>query len=242
MTDLDAGWHHDMNVTGGGGAAAGAMPVPAAGGSTDPRYAHDRFLMRQWMRIGVNKYEVNAGLGDGPKFEAGELVAFVQQKRLAFKEQVTFYGDSGKSQEILGLKAQKAMDWKGRHTVTDAVTGEVVGTLNRKLGASFLSSTWHVMDAEGAHLVTITEANKAFAILRRYGPDALAMFPYDMVFEAGPESAKIGLAPGTVIGHHKRRWGMRDVYDIDMSGDPQRRFDRRLVVAAAIALDTLEAR
>jgi hypothetical protein len=48
---------------------------------------------------------------------------------------------------------------------------------------------------------------------------------------------------GEVIGHHKRRIGpWRDVYDIDMSGDPGRKLDRRLVLAIAVGMDALQAR
>jgi hypothetical protein len=48
---------------------------------------------------------------------------------------------------------------------------------------------------------------------------------------------------GRELGVHKRRIGrFRDVYDIDMSGDPGRTLDRRLVLAAAVAMDALQAR
>jgi hypothetical protein len=48
---------------------------------------------------------------------------------------------------------------------------------------------------------------------------------------------------GTEIGHHKRRIGpFRDVYDIDVSGDPERTLDRRLLLAIAVGMDALQAR
>ena len=50
---------------------------------------------------------------------------------------------------------------------------------------------------------------------------------------------------GDVLGSHERRTGLfkfRDVYDIDMSGDPQRTLDRRLVLANAVGMDALQAR
>ena len=42
---------------------------------------------------------------------------------------------------------------------------------------------------------------------------------------------------------HKRRIGkFRDIYDIDMSADAGRTLDRRLVLAAAVGMDALQAR
>ena len=46
-----------------------------------------------------------------------------------------------------------------------------------------------------------------------------------------------------IIGQNTRQlWKIRDVYTIDMSGDPQRRLDRRLVLAIAVGMDALPAR
>jgi hypothetical protein len=50
---------------------------------------------------------------------------------------------------------------------------------------------------------------------------------------------------GTVLGTHTRRTGLfkfRDVYDIDVSGDPEHTLDRRLVLANAVGMDALQAR
>lgn len=48
---------------------------------------------------------------------------------------------------------------------------------------------------------------------------------------------------GRLIGSHRRRIGrFRDVYDIDMTPDADRTFDRRLVLAAAVGMDALQAR
>jgi hypothetical protein len=45
------------------------------------------------------------------------------------------------------------------------------------------------------------------------------------------------------IGVSKRRFGsLRDIYDLDFSGDPERTVDRRLLLAAAVGQDALQAR
>jgi uncharacterized protein YxjI len=57
--------------------------------------------------------------------------------------------------------------------------------------------------------------------------------PYHFVFMRGDE----------IIGENTRHlWKIRDVYTIDMRGDPQRTLDRRLVLAIAVGMDALQAR
>ncbi len=57
--------------------------------------------------------------------------------------------------------------------------------------------------------------------------------PYHFVIRRGEE----------IIGENKRHIGkIRDVYTIDMSRDPQRTLDRRLVLALAVGMDALQAR
>jgi hypothetical protein len=40
----------------------------------------------------------------------------------------------------------------------------------------------------------------------------------------------------------RRAWKIRDTYTIDLSGDPERSLDRRLVLATAVGMDALQAR
>ena len=50
------------------------------------------------------------------------------------------------------------------------------------------------------------------------------------------------LIDGTGIGRIDRKFRLRDRYVLDVSGDHERRLDRRLAVALAIGLDTLQNR
>ena len=57
--------------------------------------------------------------------------------------------------------------------------------------------------------------------------------PYHFVF----------LRDGHELGTHTRKaWKLRDTYTIDMSGDPERSIDRRLILAVAVGMDALQAR
>jgi hypothetical protein len=86
-----------------------------------------------------------------------------------------------------------------------------------------------------------TEANLAVALFRRLiglvpriGDFANWLpIPYHFVF----------LHSGVTLGHHRRQlWKLVDTYTIDMSGDPGRTVDRRLILAIAVGMDALQAR
>lgn len=171
----------------------------------------------------VNQYEVHAA---GPDGAEGELIAFAQQKRLAFKEQVTFYTDDTRQQPVLGFKARQVIDLGATYDVVDA-TGNTVGLFRKNFGQSLLRTTWHVQQP-GLGEATGQERSMLVALLRRFS-DSLSWLPYHFDFTLG------GQPTFSVV----RKWGLRDRYLVDIQ-DP--RFDRRLVIAMAVALDALQSR
>jgi len=50
------------------------------------------------------------------------------------------------------------------------------------------------------------------------------------------------VSEGKPIGFMNRKFQLRDRYVLDLSGDHERRLDRRLAIALAIGLDTLQNR
>jgi uncharacterized protein YxjI len=50
------------------------------------------------------------------------------------------------------------------------------------------------------------------------------------------------LIDGGTIGRLNRKFKLRDSYVLDVSGDHERSLDRRLAIALAIGLDTLQNR
>jgi uncharacterized protein YxjI len=192
---------------------------------------HDKFVLRQRIRPVVNQYEFS--LEDG-----GEPFCFVQQARFKFKEDIRFYTDESKSVELMRIKARQRFDPRATYDVTGA-DGQKIGEIKKVFGASLLRSTYEVDWAGGS--VTAQEQNLLVALFRRlvgfipYVGDFADWLPIPYHFDF--------LRDGEVIGTHKRRIGkFRDVYDIDMSGDPERRVDRRLVLAIAVGMDALQAR
>ncbi|HEU5405342.1 MAG TPA: hypothetical protein VFU52_04605, partial [Gaiellaceae bacterium] len=50
------------------------------------------------------------------------------------------------------------------------------------------------------------------------------------------------LVDGAVVGTMNRKFQLRDRYVLDLTADPEKALDRRLVIALAVGLDTLQNR
>jgi uncharacterized protein YxjI len=202
----------------------------------DPN-AHDQFVLRQRIRPIVNQYEFSLPGADG---QPGEPISVVEQQRFKFKEDIRFYADDTKQRELLRINARQRFDPRARYDVT-AADGTKIGQIQKAFGASLLRSTYTVFDAEGNEVARASEKSLAVALFRRLvdlvpyvgGFSDWLPIPYHFDFKRGD----------TVLGTHTRQaWKFRDTYTIDMSGDPQRTVDRRLIMAIAVGMDALQAR
>lgn len=181
-----------------------------------------QLIVRQRIRMLVNQYEVRGALPDGSE---GDLYAFAQQKRLAFREQVTLYTDDTKQESVLGFKARQVVDLGATYDVVDA--GDTpIGTFRKDFAKSLLRSTWHV-EQPGLGVATGTERNLGVAVIRRLVEIAWLPYHFDFTIDGRPAF--------TV----EKKWGLRDRYVVTIQ-DP--RLDRRLVTAMAIGLDALQER
>ncbi len=185
--------------------------------------AQRQLHIRQRVRLMVNQYEIR---GVDPDGSEGPMLAFAQQKRLAFREQVTLYTDDSKQVPVLGFKARQVIDLGATYDVVDA-HGAPIGSFRKDFGASLLRSTWRL---EQPHHGTMTgqETNLAVAILRRF-VESLSWLPYHFEFTLDGR-------PGFSV---VKKWGLRDRYVVTIH-EPG--IDRRLVAAMAVALDALQAR
>lgn len=205
--------------------------------SIDPNQ-HDRFVLRQKFRFVVNEYEFSlpAPGSDSP----GQPFAFVRQKPYKFKEDIRFYSDASRSVEVMRIKARQRFDPAAKYDVT-AADGTTIGYIQKVFGKSLLRSTYTLYGADGGELASVTEKSLGVALFRRlvgFIPyiETFANWlpiPYDFAFLRGE----------VVLGTHRRQlWKLMDVYTIDMSGDPERSIDRRLLLALAVGMDAFQAR
>jgi uncharacterized protein YxjI len=198
------------------------------------QFDYDRFLVDQVIRPIANLYRVTPlAAGETP---AGPPIAYVRQKKLKIKEEIRFFADEAETQELFAVKARSWLDTgSARYDVT-AADGTTIGILHHTL-KSIIRTTWLILDPMEHEVAIAHERSPATAILRRaidFVPDVGGLIPIPYNFEI--------VSGDAVIGRMDRKFKLRDQYVLDLSGDTERRLDRRLAIALAIGLDTLQNR
>jgi len=199
-----------------------------------------RIIVEQKITAFVNKYKI---LAPTPQGTAGQLVALAQQKRLAFKEKVTFYSDEQKTMPAFTFRAEKVMDVHGRYFVED-MQGNVIGMFRKEFKKSLLVSSWVLMDGAGNELYRVRESNEVIAVFRRFAGFipivgdlvdlAMNFFRYHFSF--------IDLATNQEIGQYKKTTLFRDHYSLSLTDEAWGRLDWRAYAAMGVALDALQSR
>lgn len=192
--------------------------------------ARRQFHMHQKITMMVNRYEVFDGNGSG---EPGALIAFVEQKRMTFKEQVTLYTDQSKQGVVAAFRARKVIDLASAYDVT-APDGTTIGVFGKKFGKSLLRSTWQ-LDQPGHPPIVVSERSMVMALFRRIW-DFIPWigdlpFPWKYHFDF--------VRDGVSVGSVDKKTRFRDHYLVSID-DPA--LDSRLMLAQAVALDALQSR
>ena len=202
----------------------------------DPN-AHDVFLLRQKWTLVVNRYFFSLPDEHGKE---GETVAFVEQKRFKFKEDIRFFADESRQTELMRIKARQRFDPAARYDVTGPA-GEKIGEIQKVFGRSLFRSTYKLYDARGNEVCEATERSLGVALFRRlvdfvpYIGNYADWLPIPYHFDF--------VVNGSVLARHTRqKWKLTDHYTIDCTPDTGHVLDRRLVLAAAVGMDALQAR
>ncbi|HEV7641913.1 MAG TPA: hypothetical protein VGO39_13685 [Gaiellaceae bacterium] len=198
-------------------------------------FDYDRYLIDQLVRPIVNLYRVTPlAAGETP---AGPPIAYVRQKKMKIKEEIRFFADEAETQELLQIKARTWLDTGGsKYDVIDAQEG-TIGLLEHVFGKSLFRSTWRIATPEGEEIAIARERSQPLAILRRvidFVPDVGGLIPIPYNFDI--------VRGERVIGRMDRKFQLRDRYVLDLAGDTEKALDRRLAIALAIGLDTLQNR
>lgn len=192
------------------------------------------FKVRQKITFMVNRYEIRAV--DAAGKEAG-LMAYAQQKRMAFKEQVRFYADEQRQQVVFGFKARQHIDLAATYDITDA-QGAVIGQFRKVFGKSLFNSTWDLSTPDG-FVAQGTERNAAIALLRRFWDFVpfIGEIPIPFLFHFDFRAPD-----GTVVMSCTKKMGLRDSYTVHLPEVNGWQLDWRVGAAMAVALDALQSR
>lgn len=198
-----------------------------------------RLIIEQKITAVVNRYEIYQATEDGAKTD---MVAFVEQKRMAFKEKVNFFTDASKSTLSFSFRAEKVMDVHGKFLIEDA-KNNVIGTFKKEFKKSLLNSTWNILDTDGNVVLTVSESNKVYAVIRRFIgwiPIVGELFEivssfvkYHFSFH-NPASAEVGTYRKTTL--------FRDHYVLSIDDSTYAALDWRVLASMAVALDALQSR
>jgi hypothetical protein len=189
------------------------------------------FFVRQHITLMVNRYEIFDANADGTE---GQLLAFAQQKRMKFKEEVDFFTDKTKTTKLFSFKARHGLDVRAEHDVFDS-EGHNLGWFKKEFGASLIRSTWH-MSYDGVQ-ARGQERRPVIAILRRIW-DFIPFLgeiwvPFIFHFDF------VDVATGEAVMTSERQKTIRDRYVVSV---PDTRLDFRLAASMAVALDALQSR
>ncbi|GEP36149.1 hypothetical protein NSZ01_39170 [Nocardioides szechwanensis] len=188
---------------------------------TDSMYL-PTFFVKQKFAMTTNRYELFAANPDG---SFGQSMGLAEQKRLAFKEEVTFYADDTKTRPVFSFKARKKIDLNAGYDIFDEARNQI-GFFRKDFGASLMRSTFHI---EGpGYAGTGQERSQAVAIIRRFTDIPFLPIHFDFVTPEGQPLLGV-----------ERQGSVRDKYTVHV---PDQRIDFRVAAAVAVGLDALMQR
>ena len=189
---------------------------------------HSAFQYEQYLL----KRQVLALTGKFRLYNSNELlVLYSQQKMFKLKEDIRVYTDESMQEEILFIKARQILDFSAAYDVIDSLDGVSIGALRRKGFRSMLRDEWLVLDPADQQIGVLQEDNLTQALLRRFLLGSFLPQNYDLIMQ------------DKRVADLRQRFNLfRYELEIDFRFDSQRQLDRRLGIAAAILLGTIEGK
>ena len=158
----------------------------------------------------------------------GSLVLFASQKAFKLKEDIRLYGDKGKAEELLVIKARSIIDFSAAYDVEDPTSGQKLGAFKRKGWRSLLRDEWIVMDASDQEIGFLKEDNAMMATLRRF----ISLIPQNYHCEVN----------GAYACTYKQNFNPF-VYKLNIEfPEVSSSFDKRMALAGAVLLSAIEGK
>ncbi|HVS31706.1 MAG TPA: hypothetical protein VMS98_09645 [Thermoanaerobaculia bacterium] len=160
---------------------------------------------------------------------AGAPLLYGRKKGFKLKEDIRLYEDEGLSREVLSIQARSVIDFSASYDVTDR-SGTRLGVLRRKGFRSLLRDEWQILGPTEQPIAVIQEDSQMMALLRRFLSNLI------------PQTFHIlaGTSPIAEIKQNFNPFLLK--LNLDFSLDTRKQLDRRLGLAAAALLCTVEGR
>lgn len=163
--------------------------------------------------------------------QAGQQVGFGRMKAFKLREDLRIYRSEAMDEELLRIEARQVIDFGATYDVYDSHTGQAIGSLRRRGFKSILRDEWTILDPGGIEIGTIREDSAALALFRRFVTPILF-----------PQSYHCTLGQRQVATYRQNFNPFVMKIHIDFSLDPEGTYDRRLGVAAALLLCSIEGK
>jgi hypothetical protein len=186
-------------------------------------FQYDHYLLKRQVLALTGKFRVY-----GPN---EQLLLYSQQKMFKLKEDIRVFSDETMTAELLNIQARQVIDFSAAYDVVDSAYQTKVGVLRRKGLRSMMRDEWEVLDANDQLIGILQEDSIGYALLRRLLLGSLLPQNYDLLINSQP------------VADLKQRFRLFGYHlDLDFSMDTGRQLDRRLGIAAAILLGTIEGK
>lgn len=186
-------------------------------------FAHQQYMLRRkiftFWHGAFHLYDAN-----------GNVAAYMQQRALRLREDLRVYSDDSRHKQLLQIRARSIIDFGATYDVFDSSTETFVGSLRRMGWKSVLRDSWLILDPSGNEVGRIEEDNLALALVRRFLMNLI------------PQSFTGTLGEQPVFTFTQRFNPFVFKLDLDFSADRTGRLDRRLGIAAALLLASIEGR
>jgi len=165
----------------------------------------------------------------------------IQLKSFSWKQDIRVFGGAGMQQELMQIKAQKAIAFSGRtFDIIDSQNSQVIFQTKRNaLKSAFVRDHWDLQDTAGNKIGVIQETSSALAIARRW----LEVLPFGgiiaLIFSFIAQTYDIRLVQAgeeklaARIVHRKNPFIVKMLLDTSVAAV---NFDTRLAVAATALL------
>ena len=162
---------------------------------------------------------------------SGAPLLYGRKKGFKLKEDIRVFEDEGLTREVLAIQARSVLDISATYDVTDSRERRPVGILRRKGLKSILRDEWQILGLNEEPIATVQEDSQAMALVRRFLSNLI------------PQSYHVLAKDSFPIGEIKQNFNPFLLHlRIDFSRDSARVLDRRLGLAAAVVLGTIEGR
>ena len=191
------------------------------GHDIDDRFGHDVYVVRRKVaRLLGAAFHIT-----GP---GGELLFYVEAKPLAIKQDIRFYAEQDRLNEVLAIRGRRVVDLYAGYEIIESETRAVIGGLRLRHMVSVFREAWLPLDAAGRPIGIIQECSTVAAIAR-----TLMASLVPQTYGAFMGGRRVG-----TFRRHARLFAPQ--ITVDFSADPERRFDRRIGMAAAVLLCHVE--